>query len=449
MKRVSKVVSALMSFSIFVMVLLCVQQVNAAPKVPETVKIKIGGVLTLSGPGANWHLPGAKCEIAYFKHINRNGGIPYTEPDGSKHRFMIDHKYEDCVYNPKKAIISYGRLRDWGAQLITTDGSSPAAGMNAQCARDRLPVLNKWSVLADPVNYRDNLDKQYLLSDAPTDVTFSLSIFTALKRGVWEKRHPGEPFKVGIIAFDNPPRRLYKTPGVKESYAAAGIDLVGVDIVPIAVTDLSIQLMRLYKAGARAIILDHISSGLKVAIEDAIRLGIRDELMIVGWAIGYHNLMADPEVFDGVYNTWLLPVYYTDKVSPATKACAEFYLKDDPKFWEGKVDNALCVQHALMVGLEGIKNCLEKHGYNGFTGERLREALFNLDVIDTGLHPKFSMDPMYPLYQIYTYVYRFDAKNKLYHQVGPVVAPGPNPYHPRWNPSDDPNIVLTKYYQWP
>jgi len=186
-----------------------------------------------------------------------------------------------------------------------------------------------------------------------------------------------------------------------------------------------------------------------VVIEDAIRLGIKDELLIVSWFNGLNHLMADAELFDGVYNPWLLPIYYTDKVSPATKACAEFYLKDDPKFWEGRVDNALCVQHALMVGLDGIKTCLEKYGYNGFTGEKLKEALFNLKVIDTGLHPKFAIDPIFPLFQVYLYMYQFDAKKKMFHQLGPVVAPGPNPFHPRWNPSDDPNVVLTNYYQWP
>ncbi|MEE4351857.1 MAG: ABC transporter substrate-binding protein [Desulfatiglans sp.] len=420
-----------------------------ASEVPEVVKVKMGGILTMSGPGANWHLPGAKCEISYFKHINRMGGIRYTEPDGTKHRFTIDHKYEDCGYNPKKAIISYGRLRDWGSHMIETDGSSPAAAITAQCARDRVPVLNKWAVLADPVNYAENLDKQYLLANAPTDVTATLQIFTALKRGVWDKKYPGKPFKVGIIAFDNPPRRLYKSSGVKESYAAAGIDLVGVAIVPLALTDISVQLRRLYKAGARAICVDHIASGLKVVIEDAIRLGIRDELLLISWFNGLNHLMSDPKVFDGVYNPWLLPVYYTDNVSPATKACAERYLKEDPEFWEGRVDNALSVQHALMVGLSAIKNCLEEHGYNGLTRVRIRDALFGLKEVNTGLHPKFGIDPMFPLYQVYLYLYQFDAKRKMYHHLGPIVAPGPTPFHPRWNPSDDPKVVLTNYYQWP
>ncbi|MDY6881707.1 MAG: ABC transporter substrate-binding protein [Desulfatiglans sp.] len=438
-----------LALSSMLMTLLWCVHANAASEVPETVKIKIGGVLTLSGPGASWHLPGAKCEISYFKDINKKGGIPYTEPDGTKHRFMIDHKYEDCSYNPQKAVISYGRLRDWGAQLITTDGSSPAAAINAQCARDKLPVVNKWAVLADPVNYAENLDNQYLLADAPTDVTATMMIFAALKRGVWDKKHPGKPFRVGVIAFDNPPRRLYKAKGVKEAYAKAGLELVGVAIVPIAVTDVSVQLMRLYKAGARAICVDHIASGAKVVIENAIRMGIRDELLIVGWFNTLRELLADPEIFDGVYNPWVLPCYYTDNVNPSTKACAEFYLNEDRDFWEYRVDNALNAQHALMVGLTGIKNCLEKYGYNGFTGERLRDTLFNLKVVDTGLHPKFAIDPIFPVMQSYLYMYQLDAKKKWYNQIGPIVAPGPNPFHPRWNPSDDPKVVLTKFYQWP
>ena len=131
MKKGNRIRLSLVLSSVLVLMLLAFSNVQAKSSVSEVVKIKVGGVMTLSGPGAMWHGPGGRGEIDYFKHFNKQGGLEYKEPDGSKHRFLIDHKYEDCVYQPSKAVTSYGRLRDWGAHMITTHGSSPASAFIA------------------------------------------------------------------------------------------------------------------------------------------------------------------------------------------------------------------------------------------------------------------------------------------------------------------------------
>jgi ABC-type branched-subunit amino acid transport system substrate-binding protein len=423
---------------------------NVNAEVPEVVTIKVGGVMTLTGPGAFWHGPGGKAEIAYFKHFNKQGGMAYTEPDGSKHRFVIDLKYEDCAYSGKKAVTSYGRLRDWGAHMITTHGSSPGAALIAACARDRVPVLHMWAVHPDPKYYRENVDEMYLLPASATDVDATHGLLYMFKKYVWDKEHAGQPFKAGVIAFDNPPRRLYKKRFVKDLYAKSNIELVGASIVPISVTDVSIELKRLYDAGAKVVVVDHTVGGLKVVLEDAQRLGIKDKIYWIAWFNLLKQFLAAPDLFDGVYNPWSYPMYYSSARTPMMEKAGQIFLDDDPEYWTYRVDWAIGPYHNLSVGMEAIKRCLEKYGYEKFDRIKLREMLFSPMTIDNGIYPKFTIDPQFPYTAPYGWMYQLDAKNKIYHPVGDKpVAMGPSVYQPRWNPGDDPKAVLTEYYEYP
>ena len=46
---------------------------GAKSKVPDVVKIKVGAVMTLSGPGAFWHGPGGKAEIVFLRQVDKIG----------------------------------------------------------------------------------------------------------------------------------------------------------------------------------------------------------------------------------------------------------------------------------------------------------------------------------------------------------------------------------------
>jgi ABC-type branched-subunit amino acid transport system substrate-binding protein len=414
---------------------------------PEVVTVKVGSVMTLTGPGAFWHLSGGKAQIAYFKNLNKQGGVPYTEPDGSKHRFLVDLKYEDSAYDAKKAVISFGRLKDWGAHLITEDGSTPASALVAPSARDHVPVLSLWSVHPDPDHYRENIDSQYLLPNSPTNVDTSNGLLHLFKKNVWDVKHPGERLKVGIIAFDNPPRRLYKEQWVKEFYAKSGLDLVGVAIVPIALTDVSIELNRLHSEGANVILIDHVVSGSKVVLENAERLGIRKDLAFITWFHSLPQFLEAPDLFDGVYNPWSLPQYYSYDRTPAQEEVAKIYFEDDPDYWAHRVDWALGTHHTLQFAIEAIKDALEKDGFEALSRERIRENLFRARAVDTKIYPRFTVDPQAPFTLPYPSLYRFDAKNKNYIVLGKPVAVGPSLFQPRWNPGDDPQVVETRYYE--
>lgn len=440
---------AVLGFSIVLSVAFSLSALAIGSKVPDVVTVKVGGVMTLTGPGAFWHGPGGKAEIAYFKHFNKQGGLAYTEPNGSKHRFVVDLKYEDCAYDAKKAVSSYGRLRDWGAHLITTHGSTTGAALIAICARDKLPVLHIWAVHPDPAYYRDNVDKMYLLPASATDVDATNGLFYQFKKYVWDVKHPGVPFKVGVIAFDNPPRRLYKERWVKDFYAKSGIELVGAAIVPISVMDVSIELKRLHSDGAKVIMIDHTISGAKVILEDAERLGIRKDLYFITWFNLLSQFLEAPKLFDGVYNPFSYPMYYSSARTPAMAKAGQIFLDDDPEYWTYKVDWAVGVYHNLEVAMGAIKDALQKYGYEGLTRERIREMLFRPMTIDNGIYPKFTIDPQFPYSAPYGWMYQLDTKNKIYHPIGMPVAMGPSKYQPRWNPGDDPKAVLTKYYTWP
>ncbi|MEE4351745.1 MAG: ABC transporter substrate-binding protein [Desulfatiglans sp.] len=449
--RTWKIACMIGSVTYLVITLFVSGHVQAQSKAPDVVRIKIGGLLTLSGPAVAWHGAGGKIQISYFKYLNTLGGIPYREPDGSKRRFVIEHKYEDCAYSPQKAVTTYGRLRDWKAHLIIVHGSSPAGSTSTLAIRDKVPMLHVFSVHPSPMSYMDNIDKEYLMANAVSIVTLTHQNLMAYKKGVWEEKHrghSGKAMKAAIIAFDNPSRRLYKKGVVKKLYAKSSIDLVGVELVPMASTDVTVQLNRIFREGPHVLVMDHATPGVKVILECAVRLGIRDKIGFISSYNLLRELLAIPELFDGVYNPWISSMYYTDDRSPEAGICAGRYLQDDPGYWEYRVDHAIQVQHVLMVGIEAVKRCLEEYGYEGFSRSRLRNTMFNLTDVDTGLCLRFSIDPKFPITQPYSALYRLDAKNKIYHQVGPIVAPGPSPFYPRWNPREN-KEVMSNYYQWP
>jgi hypothetical protein len=422
----------------------------AESKVPEEVTIKVGGVMTLTGPAAYWHEPGGKAEMVYWKDFNKKGGMEYKEPDGSKHKLLVDFRYEDCAYSGKAAVTSYGRLRDWGAAFITTHGSTPGAALIATCARDKVPVIHIWAVHPDPEYYKENVKDMYLFPASATDVDATQGLFYMFRKYVWEKENPGKPFKAGVIAFDNPPRRLYKESWVKDYYAKAGTDLVGAAIVPISVTDVSIELKRLYDAGARTIMIDHTTAGVKVVLEDAQRLGIRKDMHFIAWFNLLKQFLEAPKLFDGIYNPWSYPMYYSSERTPTMEKVGQIFLDDDKGYWEYRVDWAVGVYHNLEVAMSAVKDALEKYGYEGLTRERIREMLFRPMTVDDGIYPKFTIDPEFPYSAPYGWMYKLDTANKIYHPIGSKpVAMGPSKFQPRWNPGDDPKKVLTKYYEWP
>jgi len=434
---------------ILISMLFAAGQAVAESKVPDVVTIKVGGVETLSGGGATWHEPGARAELFYWEQFNKKGGMAYTEPDGSKHRFVVEYKYEDCNYKADKAATSYGRMRDWGAHVVTVHGTTPAAAIVALAARDQVPVVQLWACNPDPKSYRDNLDKQYLLPCMPANVNCTLCIFKAIKDNIWDKKHAGEPYKVGVIAFDNPPRRLYKNPEIKEIYAKAGIDLVGVEIVPISITDATMQVKRLYDLGAKVIQIDHITAGSKVIVEAAERMGIRDKIIFSHWYLLLRDFLTMPELFDGDLNPWPAPPYNVPNPNPEAVAAAKPLLSSDPDYWMHRIDWGMSVYVVLDLTMQAVKNTLEKYGYSGLTRERLREALFKLKEVKTPFYPTFNIDARFPYTTPYMWLNRVDTKNKVLQPIGMPVAPGPGLYQPAWNPSDNKNVVVTDYYQWP
>lgn len=415
---------------------------------PDVVTIKVGGVLTLTGPGAFWHLTGGKAQMVFFKHLNEQGGVPYTEPDGTKKRFVVDYKYEDSVYDTKKVVTAYNRLKEWGAHVVTTSGSSPGAALVAPSARDKLPVVNDWSVHPDPDHYRNNTESQYLLPNMPSNVDTSGGLLYLYKKHVWEKKHPGQRLKVGIVSFDNPPRRLYKERWVSKFYEKMGVDIVGVALVPMALTDVSIELKRLHEAGAKVVLIDHVVSGAKVVLENAERLGIRKDLDFITWYFTQPQFAGAPQLFDGVYHPWPVPSYYSADRTSEMEEVGKIYLKDDSDYWAQHLDVAMPTHLTMSYATNSIKQALEKHGFKGLTGERIRGVMFGArEVTNRGLYPRYSIDPQSPFTLPYNWLYRFDAKSKSYAVLGKPVAPGPSELQPRWNPTDDPSLVETGFYR--
>jgi hypothetical protein len=213
----------------------------------------------------------------------------------------------------------------------------------------------------------------------------------------WKKDRPP---KIAGITMDAPSFRALENPeGVPAYVEKMGGKWVGMEWLPVVVTDSSVQLNRLVSQGVDLIIITGGTSHTIVVAKDMYRLGVDRQNVTVtcttpAWDEGIVKIV--PKEAEGFYVG--SPYTFAFENTPGAK------LARDVRKWRGRKAEEMGPYlrgFAAGYGLkEGLKGSLEKVGYEKLTPTDIRDALFHLQDVDTGglMKTLTVREPDYPYF---------------------------------------------------
>ncbi len=368
-------------------------EVNAAQKT-----LFIGSSLTYIGGGTSGKSV-SDGALDYLKWLVNRGGIEYKDPlSGKKERVAIRTTWEDNAWDITKGITIYKRLKARGVNMIFGIGSGPGEACAATASRDKLPYLNVYGT-ASPAGYKPR--PQYYFCFQPTIGEIETP---PIKWFIKQKWQGNRPPRIGILCTDLPSWRVIGKPGQMDAYVkSVGGELVGIEFIPVLITDMSVQLNRLaMEKKADCIFLIGVLTQTVVMAKDLQRLGIdtKKTTVMCGTPAWDESLLKSiPKEIEGLYGQ--STVVSRDEDVPGMRK-----VKEVAK-WAGKTPDEIVFNYTNgVVGawvLEAmIKEALEKKGYQEVvkSGEIMRDVIANFKGTDLGgLAPSLGVKhPDYPYF---------------------------------------------------
>jgi branched-chain amino acid transport system substrate-binding protein len=321
--------------------------------------VKVGYIAFSTGPVGDCGLPATQAGNEYVRWVNEHGGI-----DGVK----LDFMWIDSGYEVPRSIAAYQRLKQWGAQVIWSYGSTPNDAIRALATEDGMPIV-AWGGPAE------------LFFPAQKNVFFATyeSYDREGRAGLlWLMKNiktlPAKP-KVGMIHPDDAYGWSFAN-GPRYYFAQDGYELVPDELAPHGALDVSTQIRHFIDAKVDIISLTYTVGTAAVVMRDARRLGFKGILM------GTHYSMIDYNIgrlsengAEGAYfntHTYLL----TDK----RPGMEEIY--DMVKAYHPDADvykphpDIVCWMHgpiAVKTTVEGIRAAIKQVGYDKLS----RKAIWN------------------------------------------------------------------------
>ena len=302
-------------------------------------------------------------------------------------------KWEDTAYNPSKSVSIYKRFKAAGAKVVFFVGSAPGEAVSATLSRDKIFGISIYGA-ASPRGYRPNP-----LYYSASSVTLVEEFCTMVDwfMSTWKGQNPP---RIGGLVMNSPSWRVVGDPQGAQAYVEKiGGKWVGVEWLPMMVTDTSVQITRLIKKEVDMIGLFGGLSHTIVAVKDMARLGVDlDKIKVIcntpAWDANLAKLI--PKEGEGLLglNPYALPSENVPGVREAKKVAQ----------WRGRDTEEL---HTYLRGFafgyvwkSGLKTALEKVGYEKLTPTAIRNVFFSLKNVDVGgLMPLLTVrDPDYPQY---------------------------------------------------
>ncbi|MDP6510136.1 MAG: ABC transporter substrate-binding protein [Dehalococcoidia bacterium] len=354
------------------------------PAAPVEKKVKVGLGLSVTGALASTTKPISYGLWDYLKYVNDvQGGLKYTSPAGVQETVTLDIKWEDMAYDPARAVDTYRRLEAWGAQVMHLTAGSMVLTVLDSITRDQVPVvyygpIQPNSAAARPV---------YSIGEFP-GYSDEDAVFLDWVKANWTESRPP---RVGFLNLETAMARV-ELPGQVPAYAESiGVEHVGQEWVPYALTDASVELKRLADKDPDFIFFAHVPSGASVILKDAVRMGIRDKIKFgqIFWGFTEATIATAGEASEGLYG--MVPAALTTEDLPGVNLARETMLTYRP----GDLFNSVYLQ-GFTLGrfmVEGIKKALETVGYENLTRDAINEALFTTTNLDMGgVVPPITID---------------------------------------------------------
>jgi len=346
------------------------------PTPPEaTVErtLKLGLMVSTTGPIAAITEPIAQAQILGAEWINDEGGLKYVNPQtGNEEILKLDILWEDTGYLAPSGIATYKRYREAGCALITQMSSLQAEATVPLSAQDRQP--------------------QYIAQFSPTALQV-LPRYTAAQSGPYSvmfaawlnwvaKQQPGAT--IGCIAGEAGWGQQHGDDALFTYAKSIGLEYVGFEVVPVAPTDVTVELKRLHDKGADWIFMALTSGGSALVIKDANRLGILGDHKWTG------STFTHPEEFiklagdlsNGVYGIVAAPTAAMTNI-PAVPLMDQYIKQKIDRDYTGAMGAGFIQSvHAAYM----LKTALEKYGYP-LTPEQVVYGMMNNELDWHGFTP--------------------------------------------------------------
>lgn len=225
-------------------------------------KLKMGILFLLTGLWADQTGPesyGARDSALW---MNEQGGIIFKDPKtGKKTRILIDVLQEETGGDIPTSISVYKKFRAAKCDFMVSMVSHEAEALAGMVAKDKQPFHESCSTPA----LQSTLPR-YLWTYFPR-----YEDATAIALDFISKQDPG--CKVGFVAIDITCGRSSIEPVIMDYARSIGLEPLPAEVVPVTVTDFTVELSRLKAQGAKWLFIITTSGQAAVLYKDMERIG--------------------------------------------------------------------------------------------------------------------------------------------------------------------------------
>ncbi len=360
----------LLSAVFILMVTMVIASVSSIGIAEGAVKeVLVGNVSAMTGPTSGTHMMCLSGSKDYLMYLNETkGGI-----SGSKGKVKVKYVAYDSQYVATKAKDGFARLRGQGIIVLTHCASGHSDALRVDYERAKIPLVTGSHGIASPWS-------DWAYGNYHSGVANMIRTWIVWEKKKWEKAgKPGGTLVLGCMKTDEPfvPLAMWD---VDSFVKKEGVKLV-TETIPKGTTDASPQLLRLKKAGAKAIFVVSSARGAVVILKSAkaMNLGIpmtQCAAATLGDVIALGGLKL-AEGYQGEYFFEPMSKGPKYKDSPGMKLVKKLWAKNHP----GERPNDMYVNGILsgMVIAQGIHLALDKVPPDKLNGETLKK--YGLDRI--------------------------------------------------------------------
>lgn len=330
----------------------------------DDLVVKIGALWDITGGSGDTGTPYSEGQTAYFKHLQKDGGI-----DG----VFIDHSGEDYGYEMSDAQRTYQSFRDRdNAVGILGWGTGDTEAMREQVAADEIPYIS--ASYSEALNNPEENPYNFFVAASYSDQ--GRVVLDWIK-----ENHEGDKPTFALVYGDN---GFGRSPieDIKTYSEEIGVEHVGDFIIELDATEAQSQMLNMQKKAPDYVIVQETWGATAVALREAQTLGIDTQFIGLNQAVGEGLIeQAGADVTEGFIGTLTHALPYED-----TEGMEEYkaYLES-----EGKSIEDINMQHVAgwvsgKVMAEGVRIAAENTDADEITGADLKAALETMGDFDLG-----------------------------------------------------------------
>ncbi|MEK3936481.1 ABC transporter substrate-binding protein [Sporosarcina sp. FSL W7-1349] len=340
----------------------------------EKRKVVVGGLFDLTGGTGDVGTPFAEGEQAFFKHLEKTGGIEGVS---------IELNGKDYAYAIPEAQKIYQQLRDKEkVSAVLGWGTGDTEALRQQVANDKLPYFS--------ASYSENLKD---LEESPynflTAASYSDQGRTIVK---WIKEnHEGDNPTLALLYNDTAFGRS-PVEDIKAYAAEIGVEVVDEQVIDVQATEAQSQLLNMEKKNPDYAIIQQTWAATSTILRDAKTLDIDTQFFGLNWASGEGVIdIVGADIAEGYMGILSHAMPYEDFPGMAE---IEEYLKGEGKTLEDidqKFVQGWTTAKIMAAGIEAAA----KQTDGELDGEAIRaglETLTDLDLGGLGAPVTFSAD---------------------------------------------------------